>query len=333
MSEDYRKIEFFGRIESLEKIMTGQLPQAFFSWDSGRLAVLQPEAAGRRGGAPILRAVAGDERWIILFRSGPGDGTLLVDGIEGFTPRIVLQARWEERLLPRMEVRRTEHFDIYYAPSSTAARRIEEIVAEREKGFAGLGDFLASGGPPRIRLVLFEDSATKFYETGHQGLGWAYGDTMVEVFNETERLDPFHELVHVLAADLGAPPAAFSEGLAVYLAERMGADALANLGGGKAKVAERAAEIRRAGGWIGLETLLAFREIGSAESRPDAAYPEAGAFIGYLLDRFGRDKVLEAYRRLKDPDTPTEIESNRRAFAAIFGLAPSALEADWLRTL
>ena len=49
-------------------------------------------------------------------------------------------------------------------------------------------------------------------------MGWAFGDNIVEVYNDESKLDPYHEIVHIIARHLyGYTVAALNEGLAVYL--------------------------------------------------------------------------------------------------------------------
>jgi hypothetical protein len=126
-------------------------------------------------------------------------------------------------------------------------------------------------------------------------MGWAYGSTMVEVYGPEGRLDPFHETTHVLMRHAGSPPAAYNEGFAVYMSQRLGADPLATLGGGTASLHARARQIANEGQWISLETLLGFDEIGSQPNTP-IAYAQAGSFVQFLIDTYGRDKFLRLYR-------------------------------------
>ena len=92
-------------------------------------------------------------------------------------------------------------------------------------------------------MILFEDGATKYSYTGHQGAGWAFGNTVVEIYNEKEKLDPYHETTHVLMRAYGSPPALFNEGFATYMSERLGAQALAAMQGGESSIYERVREL------------------------------------------------------------------------------------------
>ena len=117
---------------------------------------------------------------------------------------------------------------------------------------------------------------------GHQGAGWAFGNTIVEIYNENQKLDPYHEAVHVLMRPYGSPPALFNEGFATYMSERLGTHALKNLGGGKSSIYERVRELKSKGEWIELEELFTYAKIGTKESRPPISYAEAAAFVKFL---------------------------------------------------
>jgi len=78
--------------------------------------------------------------------------------------------------------------------------------------------------------------------------------------------------------------------------------------------------------------LLTFREIGSEESRPDIAYPEAPAFVQFLVERYGKEKFLDVYRRLKDPASKADLDQNARKLVEIYVKTPAQLESDWLKS-
>ena len=181
-------------------------------------------------------------------------------------------------------------------------------------------------------MVLFEDGRTKHQETGHQGMGWAYGNTIVEVYNEQEQLDPYHETTHVLMRPSGHPPALFNEGFAVYMSERLGAHALEDLGGGLATIYQRVREVKEKSEWIELEELITYTEIGSMESRPPIAYPEAASFVKFLIDKYGKDKFLKAYKTLRNSDDNSVQQKNIRTLKQIYGKPLKELEQEWENT-
>ncbi len=181
--------------------------------------------------------------------------------------------------------------------------------------------------------MLFLDKETKYKETGHQGMGWAYGNTMVEVYSADAKCDPYHETCHALTHDFGAPPAIFNEGMAVYMSQKLGAKPLVNMRGSDLTVHERTRQIKTSGDWIPLEKLLTFTEIGSEESRPEIAYAEAGSFVQFLVDQYGREKFLEAYRETWPAGEGDALEENRKALQRVYQHSLTELEAQWLQAI
>jgi hypothetical protein len=236
-------------------------------------------------------------------------------------------------LVKQFQQRETEHFVIYCFPNSPAARDIEAIAAQREAAFRKISEMLGVGYPRPIRLFFFPDAETKTRETGHTGDGWAFGNNVVEIYNEHTQLDPYHELTHILAGQLGEPPAMFSEGFAVYVSELMGADALKALSSPGKKADEAVAAHRSAGKFIPLDKLFAFTDIGPEESLPAISYPEAASFVKLLIAKYGLEKFRQAYKSLQNSDDPEVIRKNKQAFRAIYSQSPAEMEQAWLSGL
>jgi hypothetical protein len=245
--------------------------------------------------------------------------------------RVTAEGDWKEHLLPNMQKRVTKHFDIYYFKDSTAEKQIDKIVKQREKGFEEICRFLGKDSDVRICMVFFEDGKTKQFETGHTGAGWAYGTTIVEIYNEEQKLDPYHETIHILMGEYGNPPALFNEGFAVYMSERLGAHGREDSGGGQSTIYERVRELKAKGEWIDLEELITYTEIGSKESRPLVAYPEAAAFVKFLIDKYGKDKFLRAYKTLRNYDGRIVRQQNIETLEQIYGKSLAELEKEWER--
>jgi beta-lactamase regulating signal transducer with metallopeptidase domain len=324
-TEEYHQAGFNNHYESFTRTMAQERPR--FSWSRSDFLALQPQSVGLKGERAVLSARCGEALWTIDFAQEKGEWRL--DWMRGYVPPALLWRGWQDRLLPQLEKRASAHFDIYYAKGSTAERDIDEIAQKKEAGYQAVRDFLGVECDVRIRLVFFEDGDTKLNETGHMGMGWATGTTIVEVYNDVEQLDPYHETTHILAGPLGNPPALFQEGFAVYMSERLGSPSLDGLGGGGLSVYERARQLHRDGEWIPLEELLTYTEIGSSESRPPVAYAEAGAFVKFLVDSYGRTKFLEAYGALQKSDSPQSHRQNAEALQRVCGKAVASLDLEW----
>ena len=330
-TRDYRDAGFFRKYPSFKEYMEEIKGPNRFSWLRKEFVKLTPESVAARDGTLVLTAALEQQKWTIDFVQE--DGRWKMDWVAGFVSGWERKARWQEYVLPKMGKRSTAHFDIYYPKDSTAAREIEQIAQHRDKGFTEICRFLGRDSDVRIRMVLFEDGRTKQEATGHQGAGWAFGNTIVEVYNEQEKLDPYHETVHILMGPFGNPPALFNEGFAVYMSERLGAHALESLGGGQATIRQRAGELKDRGEWIELEELLGYTEIGSRATRPPVSYAEAASFVKFLIDTYGKDKFLQAYRTLRNSNDKAVQQENTRKLSQIYGQTLEALERQWHDTL
>jgi len=287
---------------------------------------LTPKEVVNKGSLYLLHATLDGENWKIAFASD--EGQWKIDAIDGYVRPGV-----RDKMVATMQNRTARHFDIYYKKNSTAERDIDRIVAERDSGYDEICKFLGIEPDICITLIFFEDMVSKFNETGHQGAGLARGTMIVEVYNEKTSLDPFHETTHILAKSLGHPPAIFNEGLATYMSERLGAPPLKVLGGGESSLYERVRELRNKGDWIGLEELLTYTEIGPGWSRPPVAYPEAGALVKFLVDTYGKERFLQAYKNLTSSRIRTVLERNQGKLETLYGFSLPDLEKQWIEAV
>jgi hypothetical protein len=328
-TKDYQDAEFQSPgLEAFKRIMNPKRPiDSAFWWEKEDFLNLQPGRIVERDGVFALTATDEKRSWTIDFVLQ--ENQWKIEWVAGYVPRILGWQNWEERLLPTMEKRSTEHFDIYCFKDSTAAKEIDKIAEQKDKGFQEICRFLGKGSDLRIRLVLFEDGQTKHAETGHQGRGWAYSNTIVEVYNEREQLDPFHATTHVLMRPFGTPPALFNEGFAVHMSERLGAHALDDLSGGRATIYERVRELKSKDEWIELDELITYNEIGSRESQPPVAYAEAASFVKFLIDKYDKDKFLQAYKKLRNSNSKIIHWTNKMALQNIYGKRLYELQEEW----
>lgn len=195
---------------------------------------------------------------------------------------------------------------------------------------------LLGASPPAIDLVFYETHEAKTMDTGHRGMGRASGTTIVEICTESSRVDPYHELVHIIVGQIGNPLALFREAVAVYMSELLGANALDGLldpdvlkvSGGR--IDEAVKYLRRKDELWPMSMLFSFAEIGSEASRPNVSYAQAASFVKYLWETRGKTAFPEAYASLETPCDPDAIERNERKFERIFGLTLAEAEAEWL---
>ena len=101
------------------------------------------------------------------------------------------------------------------------------------------------------------------------------------------------------------------------------------MSGGRATIYERVRELKSKDEWIELEELITYNEIGSRESRPPVAYAEAASFVKFLIDKYGKDKFLQAYKKLKNSNNKLVHWTNKRALQKIYGKQLSELQEEW----
>jgi hypothetical protein len=169
------------------------------------------------------------------------------------------------RDFPELTRKSSENIDGYFLPGTVAAEDIDDILVFREKAVSQISAILNTTFNGRVRLFLYPDAKVKFLHTGHQGMGWAYGDFIAEIYNEDQRLDPVHELAHILTGQFGLLPAFLDEGFATYISEYFGEDALAFVGNPGRSVDEVMAELVVAGRSLPIRDLIALENIGNSQ--------------------------------------------------------------------
>lgn len=196
-----------------------------------------------------------------------------------------------------LPVRTTEHFNIYYYPNSVAEKEIEHITTQREKAYEDISMFLNAAANSHVDLYLFDDAAIKETETGHRkdGAGWAFDNVMVEIYNETIKCHPYHELAHIIATDvLGYTISFLCEGLAVYLS-----NFFLNTDFGDQvnyNIHEKTVHYYAENNLFSLKELFSI-QIGASGSRNLISYPQAGVIFEYFLNSYGKEKVLRCINR------------------------------------
>ncbi len=233
----------------------------------------------------------------------------------------------EKATYPRFIAAERGRFVFYFLEGDTYLEKmLPEIAAAREKAYTELVGKINPRFDGRVAVYFLPDADSKRVYFGHVGLGWAPGDKiLVEIFNDQDRVDPNHELVHIIAAGRGTPPALFSEGLATYFQ-------LGQKWDGYHVDAWSKAFAERGLLWP-LRRLFAFVEIGSEDSKPRIAYPQAGSVIKHLIDQYGFEKVMRLYETLENGSGETGLKSNEAKILETIGVGIEDLERRWLESL
>jgi hypothetical protein len=233
-------------------------------------------------------------------------------------------------VLDRFDRRGTPQLTVYAIRDMFSAEQLDSVAASRAQAVVALSRMLDVQPPPGLTLVFYPDAASKTADTHHVGAGMARGSYLAEVFNDSTRLDPFHEIAHAVAAQLGWAPAWLNEGFAVYASEYLGADALAQIVSPGTTVNRATCELRRAGNLLPIANLMLLPDIGPEESRPHVSYPQAASFTAFLVQRFGWPALRNAYATLSPMGS---TEENEAAFVRAFGVSSEEAAGLWMSHL
>lgn len=229
---------------------------------------------------------------------------------------------------PPLEMAHRGHFVFYYPANFAYVRDHLDVLAKtRERVYRKLQKTLNLDFHDDVAVYLFPDGPTKFAYTGHQGQGWAFDHVLVEIFDpahssDPNRVDPNHELVHIVTGPLGDPPAMFHEGLATYLQVEHKWQGYT--------VDDWSRSFDRAGMLMPIVRLFALDDIGSKGTQPWVTYPESASMMEYLSKHYGLHKMMQAYRQLK---SSAPEQQNAAVFEQLFGINVDTFEKSWRNKL
>ena len=221
----------------------------------------------------------------------------------------------------------TTHYVFHYEKNSLAEKEIHQIADKQEGCYTFISSCLHADAKGKIHYHLFDtpQEVGKQYAIIHDEdddepcNGFALPEIMSKdgmnhvfaVYSETVKCVGFHEDAHIISYSICRPDSRFiSEGLAMFF-DRY---------------------------WWGIDNYSWTRWYIEQGKNPSVAdlienshfraydctltYPLAGAFTGYLIERFGTEKYVAFYKRCADDAA--------RAFAQTFGISAALLERDFL---
>jgi hypothetical protein len=294
--------------------------QTMDHWTASQFLRLIPEQSiTLEDGRTLLNLTLDNTEWRIIFKYL--DELWQIDWIEGYTSLVDLWMTWPVRLLPQLQKVSTNHFDFYFYKESYAANSINDIGETREQGYEKICHYLDFETDQRILTVFFNDFETKAIETGHRGKGAALDTSIIEVFNEEIQAHPYHETAHILSASFGRPPALFNEGLAEYLEIVLAGKDSTEL---QLALNEKIIALKYSADWIPIKELLTFTDI-PGKSQAHVSYPEATAFVKFLIETYGKQRFIEAFVQLTNSDEESIQLENLDKLATIYSTSPDNL--------
>lgn len=212
--------------------------------------------------------------------------------------------------------KQSDHYDFFFFPDSLAEKEIDKIVQIQEEAYAKILKFLNVENNQRIKYFLYPTNKIKGELTGDDGNGHAERETFEvhAVYNEDTKCIGAHEDTHLLSTPLGLPPQLLREGLAEHLSgswHNMSHDKWAVQFLNENKVSD-------------LSKMIDDEEWYEWDDR--IAYPIAGSFITYLINKLGQEKFLELYKSLS---RDFDVQKNTLLFEKITNTTITDAQAQW----
>lgn len=221
----------------------------------------------------------------------------------------------------------SEHFNLYTFEGHLSEKTKKNFLNERESAYREICNFFEIKTNFSVNIFLFKSEQIKYKLTGHKGLGWGFDNNIVEVFNDSIRIDPYHELAHVIGYTLNEPPALIDEGTAVYLSQLYGDKAFSSLIGFPTKsINEILLLLSKNENVITISTLLSYDEIGNSKNAT-LDYCISASFVEFLIKKYGKQKFLELYKSLPKANS----DKNKIMFEKIFSDKFDQIENEWTK--
>lgn len=224
-----------------------------------------------------------------------------------------------DTLLELTQTLETANFIFHYSAG-------DFVHAERSEAFHTWAvSLLGVTCPKKIDYYKYKDREQQKRITGLTYSGWAITETF-----EAHSYLPWmnHECVHLYSILVGRPSDFFNEGIAVALQT----DPYNNDYEAREKSGERVHDLvkryKDGGVLIPIDNILDSSGFRSGDFT--IAYPEAGSFVGYLIDTYGIEQLKNFFASSSYYDSVAEIKTK---FQSIYGISINDVEQDWLNFL
>jgi hypothetical protein len=213
------------------------------------------------------------------------------------------------------------NFRFYYLAGDSV--QIDRVEAFHAWATGRLGVVL----PVKIDYRKYSSQSDMGARTGHYGTN-AYAEPDLFTIHTILPWDN-HETVHIYTERIGHPSEFFNEGIAAaFGTDPLGSDFVPRFNG------EALVDSARLYLWTGQLVLPLSRIVATQDFRSitnaTLSYREAGAFVSFLITRYGLDPLLQFFR-VSSRDDP--VDTIRQRFVSAFGTTLEAAEADWLASL
>ncbi len=215
--------------------------------------------------------------------------------------------------------RATAHFDIYYDSTAVRPDEIDAFARDHEYRYAWLAEAWGASGPDRIASYLYPDAGTKARLTGARQTSVApvwLADPQTHLLQSQYRRSFGHELVHVFARPYGLPliRASWSvglvEGMAVAFEPPDGRPTPREQVAVAAQIDTSLASAGRAD-----DLAARFSPIGFWTGRGAVSYTTMGAFVRFLAEAYGTERLRRVYARAN--------------FEEVYGRSVQSLAHEW----
>lgn len=221
----------------------------------------------------------------------------------------------------------SEHFNLYTFDGHLSEETKLDFLKERESAYRKITDFFEIKTDLSVNIFLFGNEQIKYNITGHKGLGWGFDNNIVEVFNDSIRIDPYHELVHVIGYTINKPPALIDEGTAVYLSQLYGDKAFSRLIGFPTKsINEILLLLSKNENVLTISNILSYDEIGNSKNAT-LDYCISASFVEFLINKYGKQKFLELYKSLLNVNS----DKNKMMFEKTYREKFNQIENEWTK--
>lgn len=265
----------------------------------------------------------------ILLSAGEDGNALLKKWEETGSPPLSreLITKLELRIEGNFDKVETDHFLFRFRGETISKNEMKSLVSTNEKAVKFIFDYFETLEKPKWEKklnVYFRDFDSKIFYTHHWGWGLASdeGVFMVHFGGASNFGLAVHENTHVYTYLnwSGESTSFMSEGIARQL------EALATE---KEKNHRATVEFLKNEELFPLEELLS-HNIGMAGAKTNVGYPASGSFSGFLIEKFGMERLKEAFiLESRSEEERAKEDTWRKAFDKSIG----ELEKEWLTWL